>query len=59
MENVVAESDRLSGIDENVFILHDEKYETLSIYYERVRERERERERENVCVRARERHSVI
>ena len=42
MENAVAESDRLSGIDENVCILHDntqnvflginEKYETLSIY---------------------------
>ena len=42
MENAVTESDRLSGIDENVCILHDntqnmflgidEKYETLSIY---------------------------
>ena len=42
MENAVAESDRLFGIDENVGILHgniwnmvsgiDEKYETLSIY---------------------------
>ena len=42
MENVVTESDRLSGIDENVCILHDntqnmfwvfdEKYETLSMY---------------------------
>ena len=42
MENAVIESDRLSGIDENVSILHDntknmflginEKYETLSIY---------------------------
>ena len=43
MENAVTESDRLSGIDENVCILHgniwnivlgiDKKYETLSIYY--------------------------
>ena len=41
MENAVTGSDRLSGIDENVCILHgkknmflgiDEKYETLSIY---------------------------
>ena len=42
MENAVTESNRLSGIDENVCILHDntqnmfwvfdEKYETLSIY---------------------------
>ena len=42
MENAVTESDRLSGIDENVCILHDntqnmfwvfdEKYETLSIH---------------------------
>ena len=42
MENAVTKSDRLSGIDENVCILHDntqnvflginEKYETLSIY---------------------------
>ena len=42
MENAVTESDRLSRIDENVCILHDniqnmfwvfdEKYETLSIY---------------------------
>ena len=42
MENAVTENDRLSGIDENVCILHDnahnmfwvfdEKYETLSIY---------------------------
>ena len=43
MENAVTESDRLSGIDENVCILHDiiwnivlgidEKYETLSIHH--------------------------
>ena len=42
MENAATESDRLSGIDENVCVLHDntknmfwvfdEKYETLSIY---------------------------
>ena len=42
IENAVAESDRLSAIDENVCILHgntwnmvlgiDEKYKTLSIY---------------------------
>ena len=42
MENAVTKSDKLSGIDENVCILHDntqnvflgidEKYETLSIY---------------------------
>ena len=42
MENAVTETDRLSGIDENVCILHgniwymvlgiDKKYETLSIY---------------------------
>ena len=46
MENAVTESDRLSGIDENVCILHDntknmflgidEKYETLSIYDELI-----------------------
>ena len=42
MKNAATESDRLSGIDENVCILHDntwnmflgidEKYETLLIY---------------------------
>ena len=42
MENAVTESDRLSGIDENVCVLHgntqnmfwvfDEKYENLPIY---------------------------
>ena len=42
MENAVTESDRFSGIDENVCILHgniwnmvagiDEKFETLSMY---------------------------